>query len=478
MGHERAAEASDEQPSGLARIAATGAVLVAVVLVGYLLFSAGGGYTVTATFQNASQLVAGNEVRLGGVPVGSVKELELGPNGQAKVEIEVDEAHAPLDRGTRAVIRQTSLSGIANRFVDLQLPRGQEGDDIDDGGEIPSDSTTAAVELDSLFNTLDPPTRVAVQRFFEGSADMFRGKGDEAREGFAYLSPALASSRRTFTELASDTVLLDRFVTDSARLVTAVADRRNDLAELVGNLSTTTRAASADQAALSGALERLPDFMRRANTTFVNLRGTLDDLDPLVTASEPAVRRLRRFLPELRGFASDARPAVRDLSRTIETRGDGNDLIELLRTFPPLARIAVDTAERNGAERPGSFPATEKALKDAAPLIGYGRPFTADFFGWADDFSHTGSYDALGGFSRTTVYFNLFSVNTQGEPRPVPPQERASNFLDVTRTRQFKRCPGASEEPAADGSNVFSPQEQEALDCVEAHRATGEVRNP
>ena len=36
--------------------------------------------------------------------------------------------------------------------------------------------------------------------------------------------------------------------------------------------------------------------------------------------------------------------------------------------------------------------------KDSAPIVGFGRPYTPDLFGWFDDFSNTGGYDALGGF--------------------------------------------------------------------------------
>jgi hypothetical protein len=44
------------------------------------------------------------------------------------------------------------------------------------------------------------------------------------------------------------------------------------------------------------------------------------------------------------------------------------------------------------------------------------------------------------------------------------------------RLGQYKRCPGASEEPFPDGSNVFTPEQQKQLDCREADRATGEIK--
>ncbi|MEX2195405.1 MAG: MlaD family protein [Thermoleophilaceae bacterium] len=474
MARDRALESEEERSTG-ARVAVVAGVLAAILLVGWILFSQSSGYTVTATFFNASQLVEGNEVRIGGATVGSVTQLELADDGMARITMEIEDDSAPLDRGTQAVVRQTSLSGIANRFVDLQMPNGASGDEIDDGGEIPAENARAAVEIDSVLNTFTPETREALQTFVQGSADALEGRGDEAREGFRYLSPALASSRRLFGELAADTALLERFVVDSANLVTTVADRRADLAGLVGNLNATTAAAGADTQALSETLDRFPDFMRRANTTFVNLRAALDDVDPLVDAAEPATAELREFLPALRTLAEDGEPTVRDLSRTIRDRGENDDLIDVLRTFPPLADIALDSAERNGEERPGSFPQTVEALSEATPVIGFGRPYTPDLLGWFDDFSHSGSYDAIGGFSRSQIYFNLFSANVPplGLPELLDPQERIAQFLGTGRTKQFRRCPGHADVAAPDGSNVYTQDEIERFECNPDHRAAG-----
>ena len=84
----------------------------------------------------------------------------------------------------------------------------------------------------------------------------------------------------------------------------------------------------------------------------------------------------------------------------------------------------------------------------------------------------------LGSFSRVQTYFNQFTVS-QGIPDIlggfIPIQGRDEAFQAIAKTRQVKRCPGASEEPAPDGSNVFSEEEQRELDCVEAHRATGPI---
>ncbi|HZI91831.1 MAG TPA: MCE family protein [Thermoleophilaceae bacterium] len=108
------------------RTVALGAVIAAVVLVALLLFGGGEAYTVKARFINAAQLVKGNVVDVGGTNAGLVKDFELTPDGQAEVEIEVDERYAPLRVGTRAQIRSAGQTSVSGRYVQLMLPPENE----------------------------------------------------------------------------------------------------------------------------------------------------------------------------------------------------------------------------------------------------------------------------------------------------------------------------------------------------------------
>jgi phospholipid/cholesterol/gamma-HCH transport system substrate-binding protein len=428
-------------------------VVLAVVVVAVLVFAGGGGYRVTAEFLDAGQLVEGNQVRVAGATVGSVEEIDITDDGLAEVAFSIDDDdYSPLREGTRAIVRQASLSGIANRFIDLQL--GPDGaDEIDDGGRLGVEDTSAAVELDQVFDIFDRDTRRALGDFFEGSAAALEGRGAELRRGVHYLNPALSTGSRLFEELTRDERLLERFLVESSELVTALGNRRDDLQGVVSNLGTTFAALGGQQDALAESIGLLPPFLRRANTTFVNLRSALDDLDPLVEAAKPAARRLGPFLDQARPFARDAEPVVADLSRTIRAPGGGNDLLELMQGFPPLARVALDTRRINGARRRGAFPETSDALRAATPTIALGRAYTPDFGGWLDDFSTTGAYDAVGGFSR--AWLNLSEALYGPGPK----------------VGQFRRCPGANEEPASDRSNVPSAAEQEFLACDASQRS-------
>lgn len=469
-----------------ARTAALAAVVGAIVLIGLLLFGGGGGYTVKVRFINAAQLVKGNVVDVGGANAGLVKGFEITPDGQAEVEIEVDEKYAPLRRGTRAQIRSAGQTSVSGRYVQLMLPTEREaGDEIADGGLIDTDATGTNVDIDQFFNIFDPPTRRALQDFYEGGRRQYEGRGTQANRGLMYLNPQLAASSRLFEELRHEPPVLERFLVDSSRFVTALSERREDLSALVGNLNATTRALGSEKVALAEAIRRLPPFMRQANTTYVNLRTTLDELDPFVEASKPVARKLRPFLAELRPFSREAVPTISRLRRLIRTGGARNDLFELQRTYPPLERVtlterrrSVDfgTGARDVGTTRGAFPELTEALRRSTPIVAHGRPYTPDFVGWFDDFSHTGAYDALGSFSRAQLFFNAFSLE-DGLPTGglIPPEQRGERFQELANLGQVKRCPGAAEDVAADGSNVYSAEEQDELDCVEEHRATGDL---
>jgi phospholipid/cholesterol/gamma-HCH transport system substrate-binding protein len=468
------------------RLAAIAAVVAAIVIVAILLFSGGSSYSVHAVFENAAQLVKGDPVEIGGTNVGSVDDISLTPNGLAEVKMSIDKKYTPLRQGTTATIRQASLSGIANRYIDLTMPPGQltKGNQISNGGMIDITRTTTEVDLDQLFNAIDPKTRTSLKDFFRNSAAEFKGKEPQQQLAYHYLNPALSTSSRLFNELDRDKPLLEHFLVDSASFVTDVAQKRDALAALIGNLNTTFRAIGSQKAALAESLSRLPGFMRQANTTFVDLRSALDDVDPLVNASKPVAPRLDALLHQLRPFAADARPTVHDLSKIVFQPGANNDLFDLEQSLPPLASIALDTKNRsyNAGGGPksvgnvqGAFPQTIKALNGSTPIIAFGRPYTPELVGWFDDFSTSGMYDAAGNFTRVFTVFNAVDAASQ-VPTVIPLNQQGSLFGQLSNVGQYHRCPGGGDVVAPDKSNLLSAQEQQALGCKESDRAVQNVK--
>jgi phospholipid/cholesterol/gamma-HCH transport system substrate-binding protein len=435
----------------VARAAGVGALVLAVGILAWLLvFRGNGGTEYTLLFQNAGQLVTDDDVQVGGRRVGAVEAIELTDDNQAAVRISVEEPYAPLRAGTTAVIRLTSLSGVANRYVAL-TPAPGDARELDDGATLGGEATTDVVDLDQIFNTLDEQTRGDLSDVIKGFAAQYDGKGLEAGESAEYFNPLLSSSRRLVQELTEDEGTLTRFLVNSSRAATAIAERRDDLASLVGNANETAAAIGDENAALARALGLLPTTLRRANTTFVNLRATLDDLDVLVAESKPATRELAPFLRELRPLIADARPTIRDLRTLVRRPGDDNDLVEATRKLPRLQR-AASPAFRSGRQ----------ALEKAQPVLEFARPYAPDLVGWFRDFGQgAANYDANGHFARIQPIFNAFQFTDNpagGLLTPIPPEDR----FDGLETGVIRRCPGAATQPPADGSAPFT---NGGLDC-------------
>jgi phospholipid/cholesterol/gamma-HCH transport system substrate-binding protein len=442
--------------SAVGRVAAVLALIGAVVVV--LLFVLGGGstYTVTGAFQNASQLVTGNNVNVAGAPVGSVKKISLADDGQALVEMEIsDSAYTPLPQGTHATIRSQALSGIANRYVDLALPADRDAATLDSGSTIGQADTTSEVDLDELFNTLDRPTVDSLKRVIRGFARSYEGVGPQANRGFYYLNPFLSTSRRVFSELNSDQANLDSLVVDAAGLTSTLAQRSPEISSLVANLNGMLGTIGSEQQSLASAVAQLPDFMRQFDTTAVNLRAALDDLQPLVNATRPVARKLKPFAKRLRGFSRDAVPTVRNLNGIINAPGQANDLIELTRLQDPLAQIGVGPIERNGASRPGALPASASSLADSLNQVSTLRAYSPELTGWFDDFGHSGFPDGFGGIGRISTTVNAFTPGIPGPPggictladiipglcEALDPNE----LYNALGAKFVRRCPGANE---------------------------------
>jgi phospholipid/cholesterol/gamma-HCH transport system substrate-binding protein len=437
----------------IARAAVAIGVFLVAVLAVWLLLLRGGGHEYTLMFENAGQLVKGDNVQIGGRAVGSVKAITLTSNNQAAVKVAVNEPFAPLHEGTQAIIRLTSLSGIANRYVALS-PAPNSNPRLADGAVLGTASTTTAVDLDQLFNALDPKARKNLQGVIKGFATQYEGKVKQASESAKYFNPLLSTARRLVNETTTDEGALTDFIVSSSRTVTTIADKRDDLSALVGNANATTGAIASENRALSEALLLLPTTLKRANSTFVNLRATLDDLDPLVSESKVATKRLAPFLRELRPLVHDAKPTIADLSTLVHRPGTDNDLVDATRKLPGFQKIA-GPAFRSGTG----------ALKKSQPVLEFVRPYIPELVGWFRDFGvGAANYDANGHYARIQPIFNAFQFRdlpAGGSTLvPLPVSQR----LDGLQTDMLKRCPGSASQIPPDKSAPFRDSTGN-LDC-------------
>jgi phospholipid/cholesterol/gamma-HCH transport system substrate-binding protein len=423
----------------IARIASLGALLLAVVIVALLLMGGGGSHSYRLLFENAGQLVPGNEVRIGGHVAGSVDGVDLTSDYQAQITISTDVA---LHEGTTAVVRSTSLSGVANRYVSL-APGPSDSPELADGTTLSGHLTTSAVDLDQLFDTFTPRTRSALRDVIQGFAGVYVGSGEQANSTYRYLGPALQATTGLFAELNRDQRTLTEFLVQGGRVASTIAARRDALTSLVSNANTALGAIARENGSLDRTLVALPGALRQANTTFVNLRATLDDLDPLVATAIPATADLAPFLTQLRGVATAGVPVFAKLGGALDRPGPSNDLSDALADVPGLQRQA------SAAVSP-----ILRGLDSSQATLDFARPYMPDLLGAITKLGQaTGYYDAAGHYARVqSADLGLFRANTSsGELNPVPPEQQ----FDGLEFGLFQRCPGGATQPIA-GSNPFT----------------------
>lgn len=424
-----------------ARIAAIVALAAVVIALAVIVFGGGGGHTYNFVFQNASQLVPDNQVLIGGSPVGSVESISLTEDNLAKVTVNVEQE---LHEGTTATIRATGLAGVANHYVSIS-PGPNSSPPLAEGATLGLGSTTTPVDLDQFLNTFPNPVRRALGQFVRGNATIYAGRGEDANRAYKYFGPALNRFDAVLGELNADQSLFTRFVVNSAKLSTAVAQRGNQLSSAVSNANTAFGAIASQNAAFDRTLRLLPPTFRQANTTFVNLRAALDDLDPLVETAKPATKELAPFLAELGPVLSKAVPVFRNLRLSVAREGFANDSAELLAALP-------DVQERASK----AFPHAEEAIAGFQPNLNLARAYTPDIFsGFGKLGEVAGYYDGNGHYARVQLGgLNIFKDESNGELKPIPPSAQFQPFGSSAPVR--RPCPGGGTQPAPDGSSPFT----------------------
>ena len=416
--------------------------MVAVVL---LVAGAGDSRRYRVMMENAGQLVPGDVVRIGGVPAGTVKGLDLTPDGQAQVDIAIAKSWGRLHAGTTVTVRASGIATVTGRYVDIS-PGPSFRPALPDGAAIDVDHTRPIVDIDQLFNALDGPTRKSLRKTIKGFAAWYDGRAAEANASAHYFPATLQSATRLFNELNSDSGTLEQFLTETGTALHALSRNRAQLTDLVSSTRATAHALGSDNQSLSTALQNLPPALREGSDTLASVRPALTDLRALVTASDPASRKLAPFLHDLRPVISRAVPAFRDFRQAFDRPGNANDVLDALRLLPSLAKLTDK-----------GFPQAEKTLADSTPVLSFIRPYTPDLVGFVRSFAGAAAtYDANGHYARTVPVFDNFSFQDDADGGTLtfkdPAQRTASPYLVGGNLR---RCPGASLPPLGDASAPF-----------------------
>lgn len=435
--------------SGIARrrrrLLALGALVVAVGLIALIVAGNGGSREYRVMMQNAGLLVPGDIVRIGGVQAGSVKSLDLSPNGQAEVTVAIGKGWGRLHAGTTVTVRASGIATVTGRYVDISPGPGFRPP-LPDRAAIDVDHTKSIIDIDQLLNTFDPPTRHSLRKVLHGFSVWYAGRETQANESARYFPVALQSYTHLFDELNRDSGTLEQFITQTGSALHALSKNRAQLTSLVSNTRATAQALGSDNRSLSAALRNLPPALRSGSDAFAAVRPALTDLDALVKASDPASRELAPFLHDLRPVISRAVPAFSDFRQTFDQTGPANDLLDALRTLPSLGHITGK-----------AFPQAERTLAQSTPVFSFIRPYTPELVGFARSFGGAAAtYDANGHYARSVPIFDAFSFTDDAAGGSLAPKDQSERGKSpYLSSGNLRRCPGASLPKLNDASAPF-----------------------
>ena len=294
-------------------------------------------YEVDAIFDNADFLIEGQDLKIGGAQVGTVKKISLTPQRRARITLQMEGKFAPFKEDARCSIRPQGL--IGEKFVQC-TPGTVDSPELGRRGgprpTVPVERTHAPVDLDLVFGALRRPIRERLTILLNELGTGLAGRPDDLNAAIRRANPALQEAKRTLEILSSERRTLGRLIDESDTVIAALAERRSEVRDFISNADEVT-------------------------STMADRRGDLDEavrlLPPLLAELEPSAR-------ELAGLANEGRPAVRDLGAAAPS------LRALLGDFDPLADAARPTlAKLSELSRTG-----RSAVRAAHPVADLLRP--------------------------------------------------------------------------------------------------------
>ena len=244
--------------------------------------------TITAYFATATAIYPGDEVRVSGVRVGTVKNIE--PQGtKAKITLAVNR-DVPIPADAKAIIVAQNLVGA--RFVQLAPAYETSGPTMRDGAVIDLDRTAVPVEWDEvkaqlmrLSTDLGPSSGVStssVGRFIDSAANAMDGNGLKLRETIKQLSG----------------------------LSRILADGSGNIVDIIKNLQVFVTA-------LRDSNAQIVQFQDRLATVSSVLNDSRSDLDGALTNLSSAVVEVKRFVAGSRNQTSEQIERLGDVVRNI-----------------------------------------------------------------------------------------------------------------------------------------------------------------
>jgi phospholipid/cholesterol/gamma-HCH transport system substrate-binding protein len=303
-------------------------------------------YELNVPFKEATQLAQQSDVRISGVSVGKVQNIELSPDGKyAQATIALDDKYGPLPSDTRAILRTKTLLG--ETYVEL-TPGDSRGETLEDGDTLPPANVAESVQLDEIFRTFDPRTRAAFQEWMQYSAAAISGQGQALSMAFAEFEPTFEDLDRLFRVLDTQKLAVEQLFRNGATTFRALRGPEGALADLTRNSEAVFSTAAERDRDIEALFRAFPTFLDESKLTFNRLKTFALNSDPAVRQLVPAARELSPTLIALSKFAPQAKGFFEGFGPVIDSAPDAFPALRKLfrDEFPPLLR-AVDPFIRN-----------------------------------------------------------------------------------------------------------------------------------
>jgi phospholipid/cholesterol/gamma-HCH transport system substrate-binding protein len=391
-------------------------------------------HTVTAEFSDVRGLVSGAQVRLAGVPVGSVTRIWLGPDGWPRVQMSIDDGVSIGTTGSAAV-RLASLSGEFNDYVSVVQGDGPPV------SFIPSSHTTSPVAVDEALSALDPSTEASLRTILGGLRTTLSGEGSALAATLSQSQAALAEVGGLANDVGGDGAELQLALEASHTIASTLSSQTPQLGTAVDEASSLLHTVAGRAAAVSSALAGLPAGLEAANSTLTRGRQLIGPADQLVAVAVPAVSQLPAVSDELRDALGAAKPTLaRAADVAASAPGAAVAMTPLLRAARPLLNTMIPV------------------LRGLGPMLDQARVRLPDLFSffsnWAD---FTSNYDANGHGARVGIVLppaptNVLSPSSNGGGQLAPPYLRTPGSLEGDPWTDYWKSFVAGGKPGPDVS--------------------------
>ncbi len=269
----------------------TSMVLFTLSCVGLLLFlwlSFGGtipfnpqGYRFRVAFPDAAQLADQADVRIAGVSVGKVVGKSLDPQGNRTIAtIQMSNQFAPVHTDARAILRTKTIAG--ETYVEL-TPGTPHSPDLPDGALLARSNVAHAVQLDQIFDSLDPRTRAAFRIWQQELAKAVAGNGQNLNNVLGNLPQFAADSTDLLRVLDIQHTAVVNLVRNGGTVFAALNHSQSALRNLITTGEQTFATTAANNNSIIQTFHVFPTFLNETKLTMARLQTFAQNTNPLVT---------------------------------------------------------------------------------------------------------------------------------------------------------------------------------------------------